>query len=280
MSQAPGLLSDPFLRDDSVQPPAPLRVLITRPDEQALETAELVRAAGGAALFHPCLRLAPPVDPQPLAAAVANLEHFSWVALASANAAQVLAPGLLRCARRPRIAAVGPKTAAVLQEHGLHVELCARASTAEGLRDELLGALQQCGRELAAQRVLLPRAAQGRQALAEGLAAAGVQVEAVTAYQMLPPPPAELAAMAQRFHRGEVDLVPFGSPRTVEIALGALGREAPALLRRTRVGAIGATTAAALRAHGVQIDAGGDGAPADFAVLLRALADAHRQRPR
>lgn len=276
----PSLLSDLFLRDDSVQPAVPLRVLITRPDEQAQETAELVRAAGGTALVHPCLRLAPPVDPQPLAAATADLGRFGWVALASANAARMLAPALLGCARRPRIAAVGPKTAAILQEHGLHVELCARASTAEGLRDELLGALREYGLALAEQRVLLPRAAEGREALAEGLAAAGVQVTAVTAYQMLPPPPAELTAMAQLFHRGEVDLVPFGSPRTVEIALGALGSDASALLRHTWVGAIGKTTAAALRAHGVQLDAGGDGAPSDFAVLLRALAAAYKQRLR
>lgn len=278
MARMPGPESDLFLRDDSVQPAAGLRVLITRPDEQAQETAELVRAAGGTALVYPCLQLAPPADPQPLAAALASLGEFSWVALASVNAARVLAPALLACAPRPRIAAVGPKTAAALQEHGLPVELCARASTAEGLCDELLAALKARGPSPAAERMLLPRAAEGREALAAGLAAAGVRVTAVTAYQMLPPPPAELSGMAELFHRGEVDLVPFGSPRTVEIALAALGPAAPALLRRTSVGAIGKTTAAALHAHGVQLDAGGEGAPADFAWLLRALAAAHRQR--
>lgn len=281
MDGMPGQAPDLFLRDDSVRPPVPLRVLITRPDEQAAETAELVQAAGGTALVHPCLRQAPPADPQPLATALGELDRFTWVALASANAARVLAPALRTCVTRPLIAAVGPRTAAALQEQGLQVELCARDTTAEGLRDEFLAVLRERGCPPDTARVLLPRAAEGREALAAGLAAAGVQVTVVTAYQMLPPSPTVLAALSRIFHDGAVDLVPFGSPRTVEIALAALGTEAPALLAGTTVGAIGKTTAVALRARGVRIDAGGDAATAaDFGELLRALAAAHRSRPR
>jgi uroporphyrinogen-III synthase len=258
----------------------PLRVLITRPEDQAHETAELVRAAGGTALLHPCLRLAPPADPGPLQAALHELTQFTWVAIASANAARLLAPALLACRQRPLLAAVGPRTAASLHEHGLAVELCASASTAEGLSAELLAALHTRGRDPRAERVLLPRAAEGREALAAGLLAAGVAVTVVTAYRMLPPAPEELAALVALLHEGALDLIPFGSPRTAEIALTALGATAAALLRRFSVGAIGATTAAALTARGVRVDARtGDAAPSTFAELLRALAASHRQRP-
>ena len=267
-----------FLRDESARPPVPLRVLITRPEEQAPETAELVRAAGGTALVHPCLRLAPPDDPRPLDQALHELGRFTWVALASANAARLVAPALLACPARPLLAAVGPRTAASLEELGLQVELCARAATAEGLAAELLAAMRAGGRDPAAERVLLPRAAEGREALGEELAAAGVQVTAVTAYQMVAATTAELAGLVALLQDRAVDLVPFGSPRTAELALAAVGPAAAALLGRCTVGAIGKTTAAALTARGVRVDVSGAGAT--FAELLRALAAAHRERAR
>ncbi len=267
-----------FLRDESARPPVPLRVLITRPEEQAPETAELVRAAGGTALVHPCLRLAPPDDPRPLHQALHELGRFTWVALASANAARLVAPALLAGPARPLLAAVGPRTAASLEELGLQVALCARAATAEGLAAELLAAVRARGRDPAAERVLLPRAAEGREALGEGLAAAGVQVTAVTAYQMVAATTAELAGLVALLQDGAVDLVPFGSPRTAELALAAVGPAAAALLGRCTVGAIGKTTAAALTARGVRVDVSGAGAT--FAELLRALAAAHRERAR
>lgn len=265
-----------FLRDDSRCPPASLRVLITRPEEQAPETAELVQAAGGTALVHPCLRLAPPDDPGPLQQALHELARFTWVALASANAARLVAPALLTCRARPLLAAVGPRTAACLEELGLPVALCARATTAEGLAAELLGAVRARGHVPAAERVLLPRAAAGREALAEGLAAAGVEVTTVTAYQMLPATAAALATLVALLREGAVDLIPFGSPRTAELVLDAAGPEAAALLGRYTVGAIGKTTAAALTARGVRVDA--SAAAASFEELLRALAAAHRRR--
>ena len=272
----PSPLPELFLRDDSRCPPESLRVLITRPEEQAPETAELVQAAGGTALVHPCLRLAPPADPGPLQEALRELTRYTWVALASANAARLVAPALLACPARPLLAAVGPRTAASLAELGLTVELCARAATAEGLAAEILSALRARGRDPAAERVLLPRAAEGREALAEGLAAAGVEVTTVTAYQMLPATAAALATLVALLREGAVDLIPFGSPRTAEIALAAVGPDAAALLGRFTVGAIGKTTAAALAARGVRVDA--SAAVATFDELLRALAAAHRQR--
>jgi len=271
---------DLFLRDDAARPPVPLRVLITRPEFEAQETAELVRSAGGTALLHPCLRLAPPADPQPLRAALAELERFTWVAIASANAARRIAPALLACAVPPLLAAVGPRTAACLQEYGLPVALCASAATAEGLSAELLATWRTRGHDPRAERVLVPRAAEGREALASGLLAAGAEVLVVTAYQMLPPAPAELRELGALIRHGAVDLIPFGSPRTAEITLSALGADAAALLGRFAIGAIGPTTAAALTARGVRVDAQSGGqAPSTFAELLRALAATHRQRP-
>jgi uroporphyrinogen-III synthase len=217
---------------------------------------------------------------------LAQLERYTWVALTSANAARAVAAALRAGPPGLRIAAVGPRTAACLREHGLPVALCAgdnaeadTAATAEGLCAALLALWRREGRAAGAERVLLPRAAEGREALAAGLAAAGVAVTAVTAYQMAPAEPAALAPLAPLLAAGGVDLVPFGSPRSADLVLDALGTAGPHLLRRFAVGAMGTTTKTALRARGVQVDASAL-APATFAGLLDALAAVHWQRRR
>ena len=105
----------------------PLRVLLTRPAGQAEETAELVRQAGGEPLVFPCLRPGPPSDAQPLHAALALLrtQGFDGLALTSAHAvAQVLETLQQMPASELVVAAVGPRTAAALQQAGIAAVSC------------------------------------------------------------------------------------------------------------------------------------------------------------
>jgi uroporphyrinogen-III synthase len=95
-------------------------------------------------------------------------------------------------------------------------------------------------------------------------------VTAVDAYQMRAATPEELLPATRALSAGEIDLVPLLSPRTAAILLDALGPGAREVLGRTLVGAIGPTTAAALREAGVRVDE--EAAAPNIAVLLRALA--------
>jgi uroporphyrinogen-III synthase len=264
-----------------------LRVLLTRPAEQADETAAWVRAVGGEALCCPCLVLGPPPDPGPLDRALraaASLgedgpaERWAWT---SANAVRAVAARLRHLSLTPAVldrarvrhAAVGARTTAALREIGLLPGLVmeGEASTAEGLAAAILHTWE-LGR---GERVLLPRAAQGREALAEALARAGAQLSSLPAYEMAPAPPADLAEAAAALRAGAVALVPLGSPRTAATLLEALGEDGKALLGQTVVGAIGATTAAALREMGVRVDVVAAGA--DFRALIEEMA-AHVKR--
>lgn len=259
--------------------PRPLRVLITRPDEQGEETAQLVREAGGEPVLHPCLRVQPPPDPAALSQAVRALGTYTAVAVASVNAARALLDALQREGLAPAVAlssvlvaAVGPRTAEALASAGVRVDVVPpRDGTAEALADALQAAAR-AGRLGARPRLLLPRAAEGREHLMDVLPARGIEVVAVTAYQMSEPAAAELAPMVAALTAGAIDLVPVGSPRTVRTLAGAIGAAAPAVLAQARVGAIGPTTAAALRELGIRTDVV---APEPtFASLLRALAGA------
>ncbi len=90
---------------------AGLSVLVTRPATQSAGLCTRVRAAGGTALPWPAVRIvaidAPPAGPdEPVP---------DWVLFVSANAVRL---GLTGIPAGPRIAAIGPATAAALKAAG------------------------------------------------------------------------------------------------------------------------------------------------------------------
>jgi uroporphyrinogen-III synthase/uroporphyrinogen III methyltransferase/synthase len=101
------------------------------------------------------------------------------------------------------------------------------------------------------RRVLVPRAAEGRPELVDGLAAAGAVVVAVEAYRSVPAPPERLRPLAGWIESGEVHAVAFASPSAVRAVVGALGARA-GLLGRVLLAAIGPTTGDALRSAGLE----------------------------
>ena len=267
----------------------PLRVLITRPADQAEQTAELVQQAGGEALVCPCLIAAPPVEPlaaslrqalQALSTAggprpvLAVTSRYAVLALADALRSQAPAQTLADALQGWFVAAVGPRTADALAQQGRPADRIAgepsalesAAEKAVDATDEASSAAQlaallvdlqqrQSPADLApGKRVLFLRAAEARPTLPQTLRAAGFDVSECVAYRMVAASPDALEPMVQALTEARVDLVPFGSPRTVAIALSALGPQAAALLARTRVGAIGQTTAQALRDAGIRVD--------------------------
>ena len=127
----------------------------------------------------PLIEIAEPLDGgAALRRALARLDAFDWLVVTSANgAARVAAGG----AAHPdvRLAAVGPATAAALADGaGRPVDLVAAVPQAEGLLAEF---------PPAPARVLLAQADRARRVLADGLAAAGHEVEAVAAYRTVGP---------------------------------------------------------------------------------------------
>ena len=104
---------------------SPLRALVTRPREQALELAEELRAHG----FEPVLE--PLIAAVPLSDDPIDVAGYDCVIVTSPNGARELAR---RMTKTPaRLAAVGPGTAAALEEVGLAADAVAEVHTQEGL---------------------------------------------------------------------------------------------------------------------------------------------------
>lgn len=218
-------------------------VAVTRanaPDD-ALATA--LESEGARILSWCCLSILPPASPDALTRALANLDRWDWIVVTSPRAAEALGapPGT---GTTPRIAAVGPQTAAVLESAGWPVALWATGSGALSL-----GQAMSRLHRLAGSQVLFPAGSRAGTTLEETLTAAGAGVARVEAYRTVLTPP-ERGCIVSDLARG-VDAVTFASPSAVE-ALGlALKGDLATVLGGTPVVAIGPTTAEPLRKSGV-----------------------------
>jgi uroporphyrinogen III methyltransferase/synthase len=218
------------------------RVVVTRAREQASGLVERLRLLGAETIEVPTIRIADPSDGSDgMRRAAEGVAGYDWVAFTSANAVERFVP-LLRDARSfgpARIAAIGDVTADALAAHGLVADLVPERFVAESLVDAFPDG---------PGRVLLPQAADARDALAEGLRQRGWEVDTVEAYQTerVPPPPDVLAAAAS------ADVVTFTSSSTVTNYLD-LGVPVPPF-----VACIGPITAETARQRGLTVGAVAD----------------------
>ena len=178
-------------------------------------------------------------------AALGRLDGVRTIAFASAHAVDAVAGPLAALGRDARafagvqLAAVGAATAERLLSRGLRADFVGDAGGAA-----LAQALVDGGATGAA---LLFGADDGRPELADALVAAGWRVESVAAYDSVPDDAALAAALKE--HRARAfDAIAFTSPRGARAFVDLAGKAA---LENVRLGAIGDTTAAALRDLGL-----------------------------
>lgn len=230
-----------------MSPLAGRRVLVTRPRDQAGDLIDALARRGALPILLPTIEIRPVADLAPLDRAIEELERFDWLAFTSANAVAVFYDRLAarRAALPPRIrvAAVGSGTARVLGVRGVAVNFVPSRFT---------GA--QLGRELepvSGRRVLVPRAARGREDLAAELRRRGARVDDVAVYDTLPaaPDPDGLRELS----RG-VDVATFTSGSTVENYFALLGERAARLLDDALVACIGPVTSDVARSLGLRVD--------------------------
>lgn len=258
----------------SIPGPSSLRVLLTRPLEQSEETAKWLSVQKFSALIVPCLRIELVADPV-LLSVLSSLSRYAAIALTSVSAVRALLTYAPPDSSWPPLCVVGDKTASELRRHGMEPSLIAESSSGHALALQILRLL---GSERAAARVLFPQAAEGRDELVTVLHDAGVWVERVTAYRTIEASSEQLQPAVQALRQGQIDLLPLGSPKTANVLLRALGDDARALLAKTLVGAIGQTTAQALRDADIRVDVIAD--KPSFEVLIEELAERANRKVR
>lgn len=247
-------------------------VVVTRGKGDSDALGDRLRDLGAAVRELPSVACAAPASWEPLDAALRSLGSFDWVVFASGNgvartlermAVLGIPPDAL-AARR--LAAVGPATAKRLAREVRAPDFVPAEAKGAALAAELAPLVR-------GRKVLLPRAADGRPELPEGLAAAGAILSAPDAYRTIAAPAETLRPLAGWIAGREVDAVAFASPSAVKAVVAALGPERGAL-RGVLLAAIGPTTAEAIRAEGLEVGA----MPGEYDA--RSLADAIARRLR
>ncbi len=260
------------------------RIVNTRATHQNSRFTALLQAQGAEVIEYPCIAIAPPEDDRPLREALANLAHFDWLLLTSANTVLALAalpislPPLVprdplpirgegrgegsplappplpvigregnRREGKPKLAAVGPATARAAQAYlGIETVLLPETFTAEALGTALP---IQSG-----ERVLIPTSAIARTTLADILRTRGVEVTVVEAYRTVPGTGG--ANVPTLLTQKRVDAVTFTSASTVENFIARLSAEGGNRtdLASVCIACIGPQTAAMAISHGLRVD--------------------------
>jgi uroporphyrinogen-III synthase len=143
------------------------------------------------------------------------------------------------------IIAVGARTCAALQEHGISADLVPKTFNQDGI----LQALE--GRPLNGKRFLFPRARRVRAVLSKAFPGLGAELRGIVLYETAPRGPRESDDHVLSFLDDQC-FVTFTSPSTVRGWFSLVGDDrGRRILNSARVVALGSTTSAALTGHGI-----------------------------
>jgi uroporphyrinogen III methyltransferase/synthase len=235
------------------RPLAGRTVVVTRAREQSASLSALLEEEGARVLEAPAIELAPPASWAALDRALAALGRFEILIFTSVNGVARFFERLkerrfdVRDLKGLEVVAIGPATAASLEERGIRVAKVPEEYRAEGVV-EILGR-----RSLRGTGVLIPRAAVARDLLVTELRRLGARVEVTPVYQTRPSREG-VEEVKEALRAGAIDLLTFASSSTVTHFLRKFPAAADrALLRKVPAGVIGPITARTARASGFRV---------------------------
>jgi uroporphyrinogen III methyltransferase / synthase len=240
---------------DVERPLAGKRIVLTRAPEQAPALFRALNDAGASVISCPCIEFVAPEDCGPLDHALSHLNEFDWIAFTSQNAVRFFrqrqreldAMRSTPVAFHAKVAALGAATAEAATREGLAADFVASGARSGA---EFVAAFAPLAR---GQKVLLPQSDQAGDRIAAALSQAGVDVTPVVAYRTCMPQSLDNDALA-RIRSGGADLIFFGSPSAFRNFVETVGKETVTqLAKNSAFGAIGPTTAAAIRDAGMAV---------------------------
>jgi uroporphyrinogen III methyltransferase/synthase len=209
---------------------------------------------GGEPVCLPTIEVVPPVNPAPLDQVLDRIRDFDWLVFTSANGVRSFLERMkvrqidIR-QMRGNLAAIGPVTEQVLRDAGLQVAYHPEEYRAEALLAGLLSAIP------AGSRVLLPRAAEAREVLPEGLRRSGLDVEVVPAYRTVPAGEREKHFVQELLAEGRINYLTFTSSSAGRNFVRLFsGSDLQQLLQCCRIVCIGPVTAATITDQGLAVD--------------------------
>ncbi len=231
------------------------RIIVTRARAQASGFLSMLEELGAECIEFPTIEVVPPDSWDVVDDGIDSLETFDWLLFTSVNGVEFFLERLahagkdIRDLKGIRIAAIGPKTGAVLGNFGIRPDLVPGEYRAEATA----AALKERG--ISGARILLARAAEARDVLPVELRAAGSEVIVAPVYKTIRPQQ-DTDRIRKFLADGEIDAVTFTSSSTVANFIGMFEGEETGLLewmKRTAVACIGPVTAETARGKGLEV---------------------------
>lgn len=236
-----------------------MRILVTRARAQASDFADMIEKLGGEPCEFPVIEVRRPQDNEQLRhieTCLKQAEGYDWLAFTSVNGVEHFFQFLIehridiRRFHKANIAAVGPKTAEALEQHGLKVDLQASRYDAEGLLEAFENVLQQ------GERVLLPRGDLARSVLPVQLRDKGIHADEISVYETVVAPLQE-PIIIDWLKEKHIHMLTFSSSSTVKNLIKVLeqsGVNDPiTLLSQYPIASIGPITTATIQSFGLQV---------------------------
>jgi uroporphyrinogen III methyltransferase/synthase len=229
------------------------RIVVTRSREQAGELSRRLAEQGAEVLEIPAIRIAPPEHRQHIVDALMELNAYDWLVFTSPNGVTAFFDLFfkrfqdLRDIGGVRIAAIGPGTAARLNELHLQVDLMPE----EALGSKIAAAFQKF-ETIENLRICLLRAEVANPELPQALEALGAIVDDIGVYRTVPDTEDPAGGAAALLESG-ADWITFTSASTVQHFHARF--DLPGLLGRfphLQLASLGPETSKAIHALGLQ----------------------------
>jgi len=193
-------------------------IAITRPAHQAQTIQKKLEKAGAHVVLFPLLEIAAPSDPERCKEQLAKADEYDLLIFVSSNAVEQSLKWLpAPLPESVKIAAVGKKTAAILQQRGMPPDIFPR----QHFNSETLLAMPEMQDYYAVSKdgkpknIAVIRGEGGRNKLRDTLLQHGANVDHVNVYRRVcPQTNADL--LKQHWRRGELDIIVLTSGTSVE----------------------------------------------------------------
>ncbi len=195
------------------------KILVTRPAHQAGPFLQRLRTEGLDPLGFPVIEISPVSPDTSIKEQLASWQDQDLVIFISANAVRFAQP-YLNTDVYPLLAAIGARTASVLEELGLKVGLCPES----GFNSEALLSLPELS-SLQGQSVMIVKGAGGRALLQQELGARGANVTEIEVY-LRAATTADPAEVLISGANGEIGLISITSVEALEAMVRILGAQA------------------------------------------------------
>lgn len=227
------------------------KVLIPRGEKQAKSFSQLVEKYGGIPVEIPLLAFRPITLNDELDAMLQKVDTYDWIIFTSNVTVETFFSHFNMAADTgfPKIAVIGKKTAETLASYGLKPSFMPAEYVAESFAEEfapLVGA---------GTKVLIPKGNLAREYIATRLGEAGAQVDEIVIYETYMPPESR-SKLASMMKTGELDILMFTSPSTVDHLMDVVSAyHLEEQLKKCIISCIGPVSEKRVRAYGLPVHA-------------------------